>query len=78
MKLHRYGPNKPVTIPCGAVKADWEVELGTVIGSKAHLIFGIPKPISYINQFMTLHPGDHIRLGIQGLGEQNQTCVPAP
>ena len=72
-------------------------------GSTSNLIFGIPKLISYISQFMTLHPGDLIstgtpagvglgqkpspwflkagdqmRLGIHGLGEQTQTCVPAP
>ncbi len=63
-------------------------------------IFGIPKLVSYISQFMTLHPGDIIstgtppgvglgqkpapwylkagdtmRLGIAGLGEQQQTLV---
>ena len=72
-------------------------------GSTANLIFGIPKLISYISQFMTLHPGDLIstgtpagvglgqkpspwylkagdqmRLGIEGLGEQTQTCASAP
>lgn len=29
------GPNDPVVLPRGAVKADWEVELGIVIGTKA-------------------------------------------
>ena len=175
------GPNDPVTIPRGALKTDWEVELGVVIGSKAsyvsqadalshvagyvlvndvserafqlerggqwdkgkaadtftpvgpwlvtadevadpqqlslwlevngkrvqdgttsNLIFGIAELVSYISGFMTLHPGDIIspgtpagvglgqkpepwylkagdvmRLGIAGLGEQSQTCVPA-
>ncbi|GGP26517.1 fumarylacetoacetate hydrolase family protein [Silvimonas amylolytica] len=68
--------------------------------STAQFIFGIPKLVSYISQFMTLHPGDIIstgtppgvglgqkpspwylkagdtmRLGIAGLGEQQQTLV---
>ena len=71
-------------------------------GTTANLIFGIPKLISYISEFMTLHPGDVIstgtpagvgmgqkpspwylkpgdqmRLGIAGLGEQHQVCVAA-
>jgi len=29
------GPNDPIEIPRGAVKTDWEVELGVVIGSRA-------------------------------------------
>ncbi len=29
------GPNDPVVLPRGALKADWEVELGIVIGTKA-------------------------------------------
>ncbi len=69
-------------------------------GTTANLIFGIPKLISYISEFMTLNPGDVIstgtpagvgmgqkptpwylkpgdrmRLGSAGLGEQNQVCV---
>ena len=69
-------------------------------GTTANLIFGIPKLISYISEFMTLNPGDVIstgtpagvgmgqkptpwylkpgdrmRLGSAGLGEQNQLCV---
>jgi 2-keto-4-pentenoate hydratase/2-oxohepta-3-ene-1,7-dioic acid hydratase in catechol pathway len=69
-------------------------------GTTANLIFGIPKLISYISEFMTLYPGDvistgtpagvgmgqkptpwylkagdQLRLGVQGLGEQTQTCV---
>ncbi|GGP20127.1 fumarylacetoacetate hydrolase family protein [Silvimonas iriomotensis] len=68
--------------------------------STSQFIFGIPKLVSYISQFMTLHPGDIIstgtppgvglgqkpapwylqagdtmRLGIAGLGEQQQTLV---
>lgn len=71
-------------------------------GTTANLIFGIPKLISYISEFMTLNPGDVIstgtpagvgmgqkptpwylkpgdrmRLGSAGLGEQNQLCVAA-
>ncbi|MBB5189793.1 2-keto-4-pentenoate hydratase/2-oxohepta-3-ene-1,7-dioic acid hydratase in catechol pathway [Silvimonas terrae] len=68
--------------------------------STAQFIFGIPKLVSYISQFMTLYPGDIIstgtppgvglgqkpapwylrpgdtmRLGIAGLGEQQQTLA---
>ena len=173
------GPNDDVRIPPGATKTDWEVELGVVIGTRAHdvteaaalqhvagyvlandvserawqmerggqwdkgksydtfapigpwlltadevpdphtidlwlevngqrvqngstrhFIFGVPTVVSYISQFMTLEPGDVIltgtpagvglgqkpapwvlkpgdvmRLGATGLGEQMQKCV---
>ncbi|HEV7350587.1 fumarylacetoacetate hydrolase family protein [Telluribacter sp.] len=66
--------------------------------STSDLIFGIPKLISYLSQFMTLlpgdvistgtpagvglgmkppvylKPGDEVKLGIEGLGEQQQTA----
>ncbi|MDR6625045.1 fumarylacetoacetate hydrolase family protein [Caulobacter segnis] len=32
------GPNDPVMLPKGALKTDWEVELGVVIGSRARYI----------------------------------------
>jgi len=66
----------------------------------SNFIFGVPKIISYISQFMTLEagdviltgtpagvglgqkpepvflkPGDVVRLGADGLGEQRQVCV---
>lgn len=69
-------------------------------GNTRNFIFGVPKVISYISQFMTLEPGDVIlsgtpagvglgqkpqpvflkpgdvvRLGADGLGEQVQVCV---
>lgn len=34
----RVGPNDAVVLPQGAVKGDWEVELGVVIGSKARYV----------------------------------------
>ena len=70
-------------------------------GNTRTMIFGVAYLISYISQFMTLHPGDVIstgtppgvglgqkppvylkpgqvmRLGIQGLGEQRQRTVAA-
>ena len=173
------GPNDPLHIPPGAVKTDWEVELGIVIGMRArhvkeadalchvagyvlandvsersyqierggqwdkgksydsfapigpwlvtadevpdphaidlwlevngqrvqngntrNFIFGVPTVLAYISQFMTLEPGDIVltgtpagvglgqkpapwflqpgdvvRLGGTGLGEQAQTCM---
>lgn len=173
------GPNDPVRLPPGAVKTDWEVELGMVIGTRAsrvdearaldhvagfvlvndvserahqierggqwtkgkshdtfapvgpwlatpdevpdphamalwlevngrrvqdgntaNFIFRLPQVLAYISQFMTLEPGDLVitgtpagvglgqkpspwflkpgdvmRLGATGLGEQTQTCV---
>ena len=173
------GPNDDVRIPPGALKTDWEVELGIVIGTRmrhvaeadalAHVagyvlandvserayqierggqwdkgkgcdtfapigpwlatadevpdphaidlwlevngkrvqngstrnfIFGVPTVLSYISQFMTLEPGDIVltgtpagvglgqkpapwflkpgdvmRLGATGLGEQRQACA---
>lgn len=68
-------------------------------GSTATMIFGVKEIISYVSQFVTLHPGDVIttgtppgvglgqkpprflapgqtvRLGIEGLGEQQQRIV---
>jgi 2,4-diketo-3-deoxy-L-fuconate hydrolase len=173
------GPNDDVRLPPGSTKADWEVELGIVIGTRARqvaeadalqhvagyvlandvserawqmerggqwdkgksydtfapvgpwlvtadevpdphaidlwlevngqrvqngstrdFIFGVPAVVSYISQFMTLEagdiiltgtpagvglgqkpapwflkPGDVMRLGASGLGEQRQVCV---
>jgi 2-keto-4-pentenoate hydratase/2-oxohepta-3-ene-1,7-dioic acid hydratase in catechol pathway len=34
----RVGPNDPVVLPQGALKGDWEVELGVVIGSTARYV----------------------------------------
>ena len=34
----RVGPNDPVVLPQGAVKGDWEVELGVVIGTRARYV----------------------------------------
>lgn len=68
-------------------------------GSTATMLFGIAEIVSYLSQFMTLHPGDVVatgtppgvgmaqvppvflrpgnvmRLGIEGLGEQRQMVV---
>lgn len=70
-------------------------------GSTSTMVFGVAHLVSYISQFMTLHPGDvistgtppgvgmgqkpptylrpgqKIRLGIEGLGEQVQDVVAA-
>jgi 2-keto-4-pentenoate hydratase/2-oxohepta-3-ene-1,7-dioic acid hydratase in catechol pathway len=71
-------------------------------GSTRSMIFGVRTLVSYVSQFLTLHPGDIIatgtpsgvglakkpepvflrpgqvmRLGIEGLGEQRQTLVAA-
>jgi len=67
-------------------------------GSTKTMVYGVAHIISYVSQFMTLHPGDvistgtppgvgmgqtpprylragdEVRLGIEGLGEQTQTC----
>ena len=32
------GPNDPLTLPRGSEKTDWEVELGVVIGRRAHYV----------------------------------------
>ncbi len=68
-------------------------------GSTATMVYGVAFLVSYLSQFMSLHPGDIIStgtppgvgmgmkpptylkagdvmaLGIEGLGEQRQTCV---
>ncbi len=71
-------------------------------GSTRTMVYGVAHLVSYLSQFMSLHPGDVIstgtppgvgmgmkpprylragdvvELGIEGLGEQRQTCVPDP
>ncbi|SMX29285.1 Ureidoglycolate lyase [Pelagimonas phthalicica] len=68
-------------------------------GSTRTMAYGVAHLVSYLSQFMTLHPGDvistgtppgvgmgftpprylkagdSVRLGIDGLGEQSQSCV---
>ncbi|MBO9466485.1 fumarylacetoacetate hydrolase family protein [Tropicibacter sp. R15_0] len=68
-------------------------------GSTRTMVYGVAHLVSYLSQFMTLHPGDvistgtppgvgmgftpprylkagdSVRLGIDGLGEQSQSCV---
>ena len=69
-------------------------------GSTRTMVYGVAHLVSYLSQFMSLHPGDVIstgtppgvglgqkppqflkagdviELGIQGLGQQQQTCEP--
>ena len=39
------------------------------------MIFGVAKLVSYLSEFMTLLPGDVMRLGVNGRGEQQQRAV---
>ncbi len=74
MKLLRHGPNDPVIMPRSSEKTDWEVELGVIIGTKAKYVtksetlthvagYCVINDVSYLSQFMTLHPGDVILTG---------------
>lgn len=71
-------------------------------GSTSTMVFGVAHLVSYVSQFMSLHPGDiistgtppgvglgqkppvylrpgnQIRLGVEGLGEQRQRVVNSP
>lgn len=71
-------------------------------GSTSTMVFGVAHLVSYVSQFMSLHPGDiistgtppgvglgqkppvylrpgnQIRLGVEGLGEQHQRVVNSP
>ena len=71
-------------------------------GSTSTMVFGVAHLVSYVSQFMSLHPGDiistgtppgvglgqkppvylrpgnQIRLGVEGLGEQHQHVVNSP
>ncbi|MFJ4686586.1 fumarylacetoacetate hydrolase family protein [Streptomyces sp. NPDC088789] len=42
------GPEDEVVIPPGAERTDWEVELGVVIGRRAHLLTPDDDPLSYV------------------------------
>lgn len=101
-----FGPIGPWLVTTDAV-ADWN-RLGLWLevdgkryqnGSTGTMIFGVPYLVSYISQFMSLHAGDIIstgtppgvglgqkppvflqagsvvRLGVEGLGEQQQRTV---
>ncbi|MBT9246215.1 fumarylacetoacetate hydrolase family protein (plasmid) [Gemmobacter fulvus] len=50
------GPNDPMEIPQGAVKADWEVELGIVIGARAK---NIPQAqaLDHVAGYCTINDG---------------------
>ena len=65
------GPNDDVRIPPGATKTDWEVEPGDLIltGTPAGVGLG-QKPAPWF-----LKPGDVVRLGATGLGEQLQKYI---
>ena len=102
-----FGPIGPWLVTADAVPA-WNA-LGMWLevdgkryqnGSTSTMIFGVPYLVSYLSQFMSLHPGDIIttgtppgvgmgqkpspvflnagsvvRLGVEGLGEQQQRTV---
>src|SRR2546427_697806 len=77
------GPDDPIVRPRDAVKLDYEVELGAVIGRDARYVdetdalsAGTPagvghgrKPPKY------LQPGDVVEMGITGLGTQRHRVV---
>ncbi|MGE3287315.1 MAG: fumarylacetoacetate hydrolase family protein [Pseudonocardia sp.] len=42
------GPDDPVTIPPGAQKVDWEVELGVVIGRRASYLGADEDPLAFV------------------------------
>ena len=46
------GPNDPVTIPPGAVKTDWEVELGVVIGRRASYLASPEDSMAHVAGFV--------------------------
>jgi len=61
------GANDPIVLPRQSLKTDGEVELGDIIGTGTPPGVGMgQKPPVY------LQPGDEVRLGIAGLGEQTQ------
>ena len=46
------GPNDPVTVPPGAVKTDWEVELGVVIGRRASYLASPEESMAHVAGFV--------------------------
>lgn len=45
-------------------------------GSTSTMVYNVAHLVSYVSQFMTLHPGDIISTGTPpGVGEQSQNCV---
>jgi 2-keto-4-pentenoate hydratase/2-oxohepta-3-ene-1,7-dioic acid hydratase in catechol pathway len=47
-------------------------------GCTETMIFTVAQLVSYLSRFMTLEPGDTLRLGIAGLGEQQQDVLATP
>jgi len=44
-------------------------------GSTRTMIFGVEHLVWYCSQFFVMEPGDVVRLGVAGLGEQQQKVV---
>jgi 2-keto-4-pentenoate hydratase/2-oxohepta-3-ene-1,7-dioic acid hydratase in catechol pathway len=42
-------------------------------GNIRTMVFGVAALVSSVSRYMTLYPGDRLRLGMQGLGAQRQT-----
>src|SRR5699024_2190587 len=42
------GPNDPIEIPRGATRTDWEIELGSVIGKRAHYLDSPEQALEYV------------------------------
>jgi 2-keto-4-pentenoate hydratase/2-oxohepta-3-ene-1,7-dioic acid hydratase in catechol pathway len=101
-----FGPIGPWLVTKEAVPDPQQLKLWLEVdgrryqsGSTATMVYGVKKLVSYLSQFMTLHPGDIIttgtpsgvgmgqkpqvylrpgqtvRLGVEGLGEQQQRTV---
>ncbi len=48
------GPNDPVVLPRHAIKGDWEVELGVVIGSKARYV-SLETALSHVSGYVVVN-----------------------
>lgn len=64
------GPNDPIELPLYAKKADWEVELGVVIGSRAFRVASAEEAYSHVAGYVLANDLSERRLQIEESGGQ--------
>lgn len=72
------GPNDPVNIPRRSRKTDWEVELGVVIGARAHYLDSPEEAPNYIAGFMAANDLSEREFQLEASGGQWSKGKSAP
>ncbi|UVI36302.1 fumarylacetoacetate hydrolase family protein [Brevibacterium spongiae] len=64
------GPTDPLELPPSATKADWEVELGVVIGARAYRVASAEAGLDYVAGYVLANDLSERRLQIEESGGQ--------